>query len=54
LFDILNSRSAIAKGYKQPLHLNGISVITPFLKDTRQYLLGLKNNEGIPLYKTKR
>lgn len=54
LFDILNSRSVVAYGFKRPLRLSSMENVTPFLHEARAYLMGLKTVEGEPLYSTKR
>ena len=52
LFDIMNSRSIRAKGFKQPLrNLDGVY---GFLVDTRAYLLSLRMEDGLPLYRSHR
>ena len=42
LFDILNSRNPLAKGYKQPLRAQSKDIWESTLKDTAQYLLSLR------------
>ena len=52
LFDILNSRSIRAKGFKQPLR--NLDSVYPFLVETKTYLLSLKTEDDLPLYKSPR
>ena len=52
LFDILNSRSVSAMGYKQPIR--NLNYMLPFLKDTKHHLLSLTDTAITPLYQTKR
>ena len=54
LFDILNSRNPLAKGYKAPLRSSNKCTWDSFLTDAYDYISTLKNNCGIPMYKTKR
>ena len=44
LFDMLNSRNPIAKGYKQPLRLANKATYEEILRSTAEYLLSLKTN----------
>ncbi len=46
LFDILNSRSPVAKGFKQPLRLSTQGRWLSVLQNTAQYLLSLKSVGG--------
>ena len=46
LFDILNSRSPVARGFKQPLRLATQERWTAVLKSTAEYLLALKASNG--------
>ncbi len=54
LFDLLNSRNPVARGYKSPLKLANVSVWRSFLDDAKGYLLSLTDVNNVPLYKTKR
>lgn len=54
LFDILNSRNPIARGYKSPLKPSNYNYWMPFLTDAKLYILGLTDQHGTPMYKTKR
>ncbi|XP_063912240.1 uncharacterized protein LOC135129088 [Zophobas morio] len=54
LFDILNSRSVCAKNFKAPLRENNEEMWRPFLTDTNEYLLNLKDVIGRPLWCTTR
>ncbi len=53
LFDILNSRNPLAKGYKSPLRVSNKSYWDPFLDEAYQYILGLKNPDGQPMHTTR-
>ena len=44
LFDMLNSRNPIAKGYKQPPRLANKATYEEILRSTAEYLLSLKTN----------
>jgi len=48
LFDILNSRTPISKGYKSPIHAGNINTIKAVFNDTTDYLKTLKC-DGVPL-----
>lgn len=52
LFDILNSRSPWAKGYKAPMKEANEDLWRSFFADTIKYLSYCTNIEGIPLWKT--
>ena len=55
LFDILNSKSLLAKGFKGPLTPDNLSGIRNFLLETREYLLELRLlNDGPTLVSTRR
>lgn len=54
LFDILNSRNPLAKGYKAPLRLSNEFPVLPFLNEAKLYISNLCNDKGIPMYSTKR
>ena len=44
LFDMLNSRNPVGKGYKQPLRLANKATYEEILRSTAEYLLSLKTN----------
>ena len=46
LFDLLNSKSAFARGYKAPLTSNKLEYHRKFLNETRTWLLGLRTEAG--------
>jgi hypothetical protein len=46
LFDLLNSRNPLAKGYKAPMRLNNESYWRPFIGDAIKYITGLKLANG--------
>ena len=54
LFDILNSRNPLAKGYKSPLRVSNKSSWDPFLDEAYQYILGPKNPDVQPMHTTRR
>ena len=54
LFDILNSRNPLAKGYKSPLCVSSKGSWDPFLDEAYKYILGLKNPTGENMHKTRR
>lgn len=47
LFDILNSRNPLAKGYKAPLRPTNNCTWDAFLTDVYDYILKLKNASGV-------
>jgi len=49
LFDVLNSRNPIAKGFKAPLKLSNYMFWRPFLDEARDYLVGLSDPHGTPM-----
>lgn len=49
LFDLLNSRSPFAKGFKRPLSVGWMDVWTESLDSLCLYLKGLQAPNGIPL-----
>ena len=49
LFDILNSRNPLAKGYKAPLRESNKHVWDPFLDEAYMYISGLKEPSGTPM-----
>lgn len=48
LFDMLNSRNPLGKGYKQPLRLSNKNTYEEILKSTADYLLFLKTDSTTP------
>ena len=46
LFDLLNSKSAFARGYKAPLTSDVLEYHRKFLIETRTWLLGLRTEDG--------
>ena len=46
LFDMLNSRNPIGKGYKQPLRANSKDIWENSLKAAAEYLLSLRTDNG--------
>ena len=49
LFDVMNSRNPLGKGYKSPLFKHNETYWRPFLMEAIQYLKGLKLADGQPL-----
>lgn len=54
LFDIFNSCNPRAPGFKKPINNNNFHEICLTLNSINNYLLTLKNMDGIPLYECKR
>ena len=54
LFDILNSRTLFAKGFKSALRAANKAVWYPFLEVAFNYVLELKCSTGQPMYQTRR
>ena len=54
LFDIMNSRSPVGKGFKAPLSMDNWEETLSFLKVAKAYLLSLTREDGTPLYRTKK
>jgi DNA transposase THAP9 len=46
LFDFLNSRNPIARGYKAPMRMSNAAVWRPFVAEAQEYLRGLKLASG--------
>ena len=46
LFDVLNSRNPLAKGYKSPLRVSNKHIWDPFLDEAYKYISGLKQLSG--------
>ena len=49
LFDVLNSRNPLAKGYKSPLCVSNQHIWDPFLNEAFTYISGLKEPSGTPI-----
>ena len=54
LFDVLNSRSPLAKGFKSALRFNNKDYWNQFLEEAFDYICGLKNTTGKHMYETQR
>ena len=54
LFDILNSRHPLAKGFKAPLRLGNVEQWGPFLTEAEEYISGLQDQTGTPLVQSRR
>lgn len=54
LFDILNSRNPLAKGFKSALRIANKAIWDPFLTKASHYFLSLKSLEGQVMYRTRR
>ena len=54
LFDILNSRHPLAKGFKAPLRLGNVEQWGPFLTEAEEYISGLRDQTGTPLVQSRR
>lgn len=52
LFDILNSRSIGAEGWKQALHSNNINTVRAFFEKSKDYILSLRTMGGTLVYET--
>ena len=52
LFDILNSRNPLAKGFKSPLCINKKRSWDPFLDEAYNYIMALKNPAGEIMHTT--
>lgn len=48
LFDLLNSRNSLGKGYKKPLRLSGKDSYEEIFKRTAKYLLAVKTDSSKP------
>jgi len=46
LFDILNNRNPLGRGYKAPLRMSNVHLWRPFLNDTFVYIKNLKDTAG--------
>ncbi|KAL1480477.1 hypothetical protein MTO96_050994 [Rhipicephalus appendiculatus] len=54
LFDFLNSRNPVAKGFKAPLRPSSRRIWMNFFDEAKQYIRGLTDASGIPVFKTPR
>ena len=54
LFDVMNSRNPLGKGYKSPLRAENLKYWLPFLYKAEVYLSNLKTASGDYIYTTKR
>ena len=54
LFDILNSRSCVGKGFKRALTVNTKYIWEPFLDSASKYISTLTTPSGVPMFKTRR
>jgi hypothetical protein len=54
LFDIFNSRSPRAKGFKRPLNISNIDGNLQFLEQAKALLLNLQTSNGIKVHSSKR
>ncbi|KAJ8264015.1 hypothetical protein GJAV_G00144120 [Gymnothorax javanicus] len=54
LFDVLNSRNTVARGYKSAIRHRNWLTISTFLQSAKTYLTSLKTLEGMPLSQSKR
>ena len=54
LFDVLNSRNPLAKGYKSPLRASNKHVWDPFFDEVYKYISGLKEPSGVLMTKSRR
>ena len=54
LFDVLNSRNPLAKGYKSNLRLTNQTTWLPFLDDAQEFILGLKDTQGRNMHMSRR
>ena len=53
LFDILNSKNPLAKGFKAPMKMENHDEWSPFLKHAHEYIFSLKNSSGQFMHRTK-
>lgn len=54
LFDILNSRNPIAKGFEAPLNCSNFNNVDTFLTEAENYIRNLKDNNGFPILHSRR
>ena len=53
LFDVLNSRNPLAKGYKTALRVTNKATWEPFLNKAHEYIKGLKDASRKPMHTTQ-
>ena len=54
LFDLLNLRSPMGKGYKAPMKLSNIALTDHIINSTANYLAGLTDEMGTPMLRHRR
>jgi len=54
LFDVMNSRRVLAKGFKSPMTAKNWSEKEEFLMKAREYLLSLVMKDNSPVHTSKR
>lgn len=54
LFDYLNCRSPIGKGFKSPTNVNNAVMRIAFLRETKDFLLTMQDSTGVPVVQTRR
>jgi hypothetical protein len=54
LFDILNSRSLYASGYKKAINRNNVHSVLAWMKRTREFLMKLEDSTGKKIINTKK
>ena len=54
IFDLLNSRNPLGKGFKAPMRASSKPVWEAVISNTVTYLAGLKDKDGVPLLKHRR
>jgi hypothetical protein len=54
VFDLLNSRNPLAKGFKAPLQTANQPFWRPFVEETKKYLQGLKLRDGTRVCESNR
>ena len=54
LFDVLNSRNPLAKGFKAPLSSANFSFVDTFLSHAEQYIMSLTDRTGTSILHTRR
>ena len=54
LFDALNSRNSLAKGFKSALRIQNQTTWLPFFDEAKVYISGLKDTSGQPMTLTRR
>ena len=54
LFDVLNSRNPLGKGFKAPLKRSNRDTWEPLMEDAFKYILNLKTLEGVSILETNK